>query len=72
MTLNGQGAIQNSQCLINGVGTSVQSSGNNLTLTLNITFKAGFAGNRILYAAGRDHQDLNNTDWQALSTSSVQ
>jgi len=72
LALNGQGSIQNGHCLLTGTGTSVQTSGNTLTLTLNLTFKAAFAGNQILYAAGRDSQDLNNTDWQAMGTWTVQ
>jgi hypothetical protein len=57
---------------ITGTGTSVETDGNTLTLTLNLTFKAAFAGNRIFYAAGRDGQDLNNTGWQAMGTWTVQ
>jgi len=72
MVLNGQGSIQNSQCLISGAGSSVESSGNTLTLTLNVTFKSAFAGNRIFYIAGRDQAGANNTDWQAVGTWSVQ
>jgi len=72
MVLNQQSNIQNSQCLITGVGSSAQSSGNTLTLTLNVTFKAAFVGNRTFYIAGRDHSDLNNTDWQAVATWTVQ
>lgn len=46
--------------------------GNDLTLTLNVTFQSGLAGNRILYAAGRDIAGGSNTDWQAMGTWSVQ
>jgi len=73
MALNGGAvAIQNSQCSISGTGSSAVSSGNTLTLTLNITFKAPFAGNRIVWVAGRDGTGLNNTDWQSVGTWSVQ
>jgi len=72
LALNGQGVIQNSQCVVNGAGTSVAANGSTLTVNLNLSFKGTFAGNRILYAAGRDHQDGNNTDWQPLATWSVQ
>jgi hypothetical protein len=47
-------------------------SGNLLTLTPNVAFKASFTGNRILSAAGRDAAGGNNTDWQALGTFTVQ
>jgi YD repeat-containing protein len=73
MVLNGgAGTIQNSQCSINGVGSSAVSNGNTLTLTLNITFKAAFTGNRIVWVAGRDTASGNNTDWQAMGTQTVQ
>ncbi len=36
--------ISNSQCTLNGTGSSVQIAGNTLTVTLNIQFSAAFAG----------------------------
>jgi len=73
MVLNGgAAAIQNSQCSVNGVGSSAAKSGNTLTLALNITFKSPFAGNRIVWVAGRDVASGNNTDWQAMGTTAVQ
>ncbi|HYW41636.1 MAG TPA: SBBP repeat-containing protein [Bryobacteraceae bacterium] len=50
ITLNGSAtAMQNSQCQVNGTGSSAVGSGNTLTLTLNITFKSPFGGNQIFY-----------------------
>jgi len=73
MVLNGApGTIQNSQCLVSGLGSSAVSSGNTLTLTLNITFTSAFAGGRVVWAAARDSVGGNNTDWQAVGTLSVQ
>ena len=73
MALNGgSGSIQNSQCTVSGTGSAVNLTPNMLTLTLNIAFKAAFAGNRVVYAAGRDSAGGNNTDWQALATFTVQ
>jgi uncharacterized repeat protein (TIGR01451 family) len=73
MALNGTGStIQNSQCKINGAGSTASKSGNLLTLTLNMTFFAPFTGNRIAWAAGRDTAGGNNTDWQAMGTWAVQ
>jgi len=73
MALNGgPGTIQNSQCMVSGSGSAVNSVSNTLTLTLNITFRAAFAGNRVIYAAGRDSAGGNNTDWQAMGTTTVQ
>jgi hypothetical protein len=72
LTLNGTGSLGNSQCTVNGVGSSVTSSGNTLTLTLNMTFSAGFAGNRVFYLAARDVNELNNTGWQAMGSWAAQ
>jgi hypothetical protein len=67
MFLNAQGSIQNGHCLVTGAGTSIQTSGK-----LNLTFKGAFTGNRILCAAGRASQDLNNTGRQAKGRWTVQ
>ena len=72
MVLNGAATgIQNGQCSVSATGSSMAASGNILTLTLNVTFKAGFTGNRIVWVASRDSKDGNNTDWQAVGTSTV-
>jgi len=73
MTLNGSAAtIQNSQCAVSGTGSSAVKNGNNLTLALNVTFKSAFAGNHIVWVAGRAAAGDNNTDWQAVGTTTVQ
>ncbi|SPF50568.1 hypothetical protein SBA4_4430014 [Candidatus Sulfopaludibacter sp. SbA4] len=73
MVLNGGAAtIQNSQCSVSGTGSSATKNGNTLTLTLNITFQPAFAGNWITWLAGRDAAGGNNTNWQAMGTTTVQ
>jgi len=73
MVLSGAaGTIQNSQCSVSGTGSSAVASGNTLTLTLNLTFKSGLSGNRIVWVAGRDGAGGNNTDWQSMGTESIQ
>jgi len=73
MALNGgSGSIQNSQCMVSGAGSAVTPGPGTLKLTLNITFTAAFAGNRVVYAAGRDNAGGNNMDWQAAGTWTVQ
>jgi len=67
MVLPGNGSVQNSQCSVAGAGSSVNGSGNTLTLTLAITFSASFAGNKIVYLAAQDNAG-NNSGWQALGT----
>ena len=62
------GSVSNSQCSVSWGATPVSATGNNLTLTLNITFTAAFAGNRIIYVAARDVNEANNTDWHSMGT----
>ncbi|HEY2017153.1 MAG TPA: hypothetical protein VGH38_26790 [Bryobacteraceae bacterium] len=73
MVLNGGAAtIQNSQCSVSAAGSSVDKSGSSLMLTLNLSFKPAFIGNRIVYLAGRDLTQANNSGWQASGTWTVQ
>lgn len=72
LTPGGSGSVSNSQCTVNAPGSSASTNGNNLLLTLNISFKPAFHGNRIVYAAARDSTDANNSGWQALGTTTVQ
>jgi len=73
MPLNGgSNGVSNSQCAVNGAGSAVSVSANTLTLTLNLTFTEAFAGNRVIWAAARDHSDGNNTGWQSMGTVTVQ
>jgi hypothetical protein len=69
MALPGGGTVQNSQCTINGTGSSVVGSGNTLTLTLAVTFNDAFAGNQILYAAARNN--TQNSGWLAVGSAMV-
>ncbi|MEZ5352870.1 MAG: hypothetical protein R2762_09560 [Bryobacteraceae bacterium] len=54
----------NSQCSINATGSSVTGSGNTVSLTLNMSFTAGFGGRRIHYLAARDTVE-HNSGWHA-------
>jgi streptogramin lyase len=72
MVLNGSGSIQNSQCQIEGAGSSATGSGDTLTLLLNVFFFEGFVGNQAIYSAARDSGGNHNTGWQTLGTWSVQ
>jgi hypothetical protein len=70
MTFTGSNSVSNNQCTVSAAGSQVLGSGNTLTLTLNITFGAGFGGNKIIYLAARD-LSANNSGWQALGTSTI-
>jgi len=70
LTLNGSGAIANSQCTILGSGSSVSGSGNTMTLTLNMSFSTAFGGNKVVYMAARDTSE-NNSGWQTMGVRGV-
>jgi hypothetical protein len=72
MPMTGSGTLSNSQCTVNGAGSSATGSGNTLTLTLDIAFGAGFTGNRLFYLAARDAAESNNTGWRASGSWQVQ
>ena len=70
LPMNGRETIGNSQCSVDGTGSSVSLDGGVLTLRLALSFGAGFGGNKILYLAARDIVQ-GNTGWQALGTWNV-
>jgi hypothetical protein len=70
IALPSSSSLQNSQCTINGTGSSVTASGNTLTLNLAITFSSGFAGNQVFYLAARNNS-TGNSGWQAVGTVTV-
>src|ERR1700728_4163754 len=55
--------LQNSQCSINVAATSVSTSGNALTLTLAVTFEAGYTRAKNIYAEANDISGAS-TGWQ--------
>ena len=66
MPLSGTGTLSNSQCTISAQGSSVSTSGNQLVVTLNVTFKSGaFTGPKGVWLAA---STLSNQvgPWQAL------
>jgi hypothetical protein len=56
----GSGSLSNSQCTINGAGSSASVSGNNFTASISITFAAGFAGGKNLYMLAVDSAGANS------------
>lgn len=63
LLLSGLGSVSNSQCTVFGAGSSAVGSANSLTLTLEIAFQAGLAGNKLFYLAARDFA-TGNSGWQ--------
>jgi len=61
-------SLSNSQCTVSWGSSPVTASGNNLSVTLNLTFTPAFAGSRVFYLASREQNDANNTGWHAVGT----
>jgi len=59
----GGGSQQNSECIVNGAGSSVSLAGSTLTLNLSLTFLPGFAGTKTTYLYAADAGA--NTGWVA-------
>jgi hypothetical protein len=70
LSLGSSGTVSNTQCTVDGIGSSVSGVGNTLTLTLRLAFKSTFSGNRVFYAAARDMRN-GNSGWQAAGTWTV-
>jgi hypothetical protein len=66
LAVPGSGSIANSQCSIAATGSSVNVSGNTLTLTLALTFTPAFAGNRVIYLEVRSM--TLGSSWQTVGT----
>ncbi len=65
----GGGSQQNSQCIVNGAGSSVSMAGSTLTLNLSLTFRPGFGGGKSVYLYAADAG--SNTGWVARGTWTV-
>ena len=62
----GGGSQQNSQCIVNGAGSSVSLAGSTLTLNVSLTFRPGFGGAKTVYLYAADAGA--NTGWVARGT----
>ena len=62
--------LQNSQCSLNVAAASVFVSGNNLMLTLAMTFAPAYAGAKNIYMYAADVSGANS-GWQQLGTWTV-
>jgi hypothetical protein len=59
----------NSQCTLNASGSSSSGSGNTLTVTVSLTFAAGYAGGKTIFALVEDA--ASNSGWQTLGSFTV-
>jgi alpha-tubulin suppressor-like RCC1 family protein len=62
--------IGNSQCELYAAGSGAAKSGTDLVITMDISFRGAFAGDRNLYLRAGD-RDSNVTDWQQVGTARV-
>ena len=69
VTVGQSGTVQNSQCVVNGAGSSMVGSGSNLTLNVALTFPSAFAGVKAIYL---DAYDGTDAGWQQKGTWTVQ
>ena len=67
ITPGSSATASNSQCTLNGTGSSFTTSGNNLTLNVALTFSSGFVGtkNVYMYATGNSGATVG---WTAMGT----
>lgn len=70
MALRTNASVSNSQCVINSQGSSAQGAGSVLTLTLSVTFKPTFAGNKVIYLAARDVDEVNS-GWSTVGAHAI-
>lgn len=67
----GAASIENSQCRVLSAGSTFSDSGNTLTMTLQIQFKGGSVGRRLIYA-GAQTTGGANSGWSVLGSVAVQ
>src|SRR5205807_999571 len=58
----GGGTLQNSQCVVNGAGSSATLSGLTLSLNVSVTFTAAFSGTKNVYMQAAS--PFASTPWQ--------
>jgi len=67
LVLGSSGTLANSQCTINGTGSSVSTDGDTLTLTLSVTANSSFEGPKNIYMYAADNSSAI-TGWMKEGT----
>jgi len=70
ITPGSSGTVSNSQCAVSGTGLSASGTGNQITLTVPITFNSSFNGSKNIYGYALD-SGMGASGWQTLGTYSV-
>src|SRR6185312_15818592 len=60
------GTLENSQCILNGAASSAVVAGNNLTLSVSVSFKPSFAGLKNIYLSAV--ANALNSGWTQVGT----
>ncbi len=69
ITPGSSATLQNSQCILNGIGSGASPSGNNLTVSVSLSFLPVFAGSRSIYVFASNAS--LNSGWQTEGTWTV-
>ena len=67
LTAGTAGTLSNSQCTVNGTGTSASGLNQTLTLTLSVSATAAFVGTQNIYMEAFDSEG-SNSGWQTKGT----
>ena len=67
LTPGSAGTLANSQCTLNGAGTTVSGAGATLTLNLSVSATSNFLGTRNIYMLAQDCRGVSS-DWQNRGT----
>jgi hypothetical protein len=67
----GAASIENSQCRLIAAGSTFTDVGNALTMTLQLQFKAGFAGRRLVFGGAQTPSGANS-GWHLMGSLTVQ
>ena len=70
LTLNATGSVSNSQCTVFSNGSSATVTGTLLYLTLHISFKPTFTGNKIAYTAAQSTNNISS-GWQTIGVFAI-
>jgi hypothetical protein len=62
----GSGSVANNQCTLTGSGTTVTTSGNNMTITFALSFSGTFTGSQNVYLLAGDN--TASTGWVQKGT----
>jgi hypothetical protein len=61
LAVGGAGSVANSQCRLDGAGSSLETSRNTLALRLNVTFQPQFYGEKQIFVAYDDREGRAST-----------